>query len=227
MRDETLALAQDCRKLLAAKSRGGGDKPIDVYTPVIGSTIDASVDTNAWAIKLSDGLVKRLRWQNVKGLGIVTLTGRLVANAAEQVAEANGDEINDRKEAVKDEAETAVIKPTTMDIAKSTLVMPTLDVVPINMASATRSVAQPLHVGDLRLADLRKLMLASGYTAEFRGEGTLLINGSVAVRKMGTGRIEVESLEAPPIGAAPSQRGGTFYAVKMKIYEGLAVVAGG
>jgi cleavage and polyadenylation specificity factor subunit 2 len=65
-------------------------------------------------------------------------------------------------------------------------------------------------------------MQSSGHTAEFRGEGILLIDGSVIVRKTGTGRIEVES-----IGISAGGQGNTFYAVKSKIYEGLAVVAGG
>jgi len=51
----------------------------------------------------------------------------------------------------------------------------------------------------------------------------LLIDGSVIVRKSGTGRIEVESIGL--MGGA-TQRG-SFYAVKSMIYEGLAVVAGG
>ncbi|KAK5162568.1 hypothetical protein LTR16_012225, partial [Cryomyces antarcticus] len=93
------------------------------------------------------------------------------------------------------------------------------------MAAATRSVAQPLHVGDLRLADLRKLMQASGHTAEFRGEGTLLIDGAVAVRKSGTGKIEVDGGGFTATGSGSRELEGTFYAVKRKIYEGLAVVA--
>jgi cleavage and polyadenylation specificity factor subunit 2 len=194
---------------------------------VVGSTVDASVDTNAWAVKLTDSLVKRLRWQNVKGLGIVTLTGRLAATAAEDVTATNNEVVATKMELVKDGTEEPTAGQAITDIAKPTSAMPILDVVPTNMTSATRSVAQPLHVGDLRLADLRKLMLSSGYTAEFRGEGTLLIDGSVAVRKMGTGRIEVESVEAPLTGVTAMNRGGTFYAVKQKIYEGLAVVAGG
>jgi cleavage and polyadenylation specificity factor subunit 2 len=226
MKDETLALAQDCRKLLAAQGSGTDEKAIDVYTPAVGSIVDASVDTNAWAVKLTDSLVKRLRWQNVKGLGIVTLTGRLAATAPEQSTATDSDGMAHKMELLKDRTEEAAGQAVT-DTAKPMSLMPTLDIVPTNMASATRSVAQPLHVGDLRLADLRKLMLSSGYTAEFRGEGTLLIDGSVAVRKMGTGRIEVESMEAPLNGVAPMHRGSTFYAVKQKIYEGLAVVAGG
>src|SRR5690606_1944248 len=113
----------------------------------------------------------------------------------------------------------------TKDEKSLTSAMPVLDVLPANLASATRAVAAPLHVGDLRLADLRKLMQSSGYLAEFRGEGTLLINGSIAVRKSGTGRIEIESnLSAPNV----RQRNmATFYDIRRKIYEGLAVVAGG
>ena len=225
MKDETLALAEDCRKLLAVQGSGTDEKVLDVYTPVVGSTVDASVDTNAWAVKLTDSLVKRLRWQNVKGLGIVTLTGRLAATAAEQSTATDSDGMAHKL--LKDGTEEPATGQAITDIAKPVSLMPTLDIVPTNMASATRSVAQPLHVGDLRLADLRKLMLSSGYTAEFRGEGTLLIDGSVAVRKMGTGRIEVESIEAPLSGIASMHRGSTFYAVKQKIYEGLAVVAGG
>jgi cleavage and polyadenylation specificity factor subunit 2 len=87
-------------------------------------------------------------------------------------------------------------------------------------------MARALHVGDLRLADLRKLMIAAGHKAEFRGEGTLLIDGMVAIRKSSTGTIEVE---ASVQSSASDRRGqaGSFLAVKRKIYEGLAVVAGG
>lgn len=216
MKEETLALASDCRKLLAAHI-GAEDTAIDVYTPEIGATVDASVDTNAWAVKLTDSLVKQLKWQNVKGLSIATITARLeVAHHDSPDAKSEGS--NKKQKLLKGEAE----ETSTHEAADMADVeVPTLDVLPSNMVSATRSVAQPLQVGDLRLADLRKIMQASGHTAEFRGEGTLLIDGSVIVRKSGTGRIEVESIGLAT-GLMP--QGGTFYAVKNKIYEGLAVV---
>lgn len=218
MKDETVSLANDCRTLLAA--RFADDSAIDVYTPEIGAVVDASVDTHAWAVKLTDALVKRLTWQNVKGISIATLTARLEAESQE----------------VEDDAERAhkkqkLLEGGTADASNGELVedaqvteMPILDVLPSSMVSATRSVAQPLQVGDLRLADLRKIMQISGHTSEFRGEGTLLIDGTVTVRKTGTGKIEVESIEST-IGSKPGmQRYSTFYAVRSKIYEGLAVV---
>ena len=224
MKDETLALASDCRKLLAAQIGSSEESNIDVYTPVIGDIVDASVDTNAWVVKLTDSLVRRLRWQHVKGLGIVTLTGRLESPALEHRLEEEGS--NKKLKMIKGEGEETITRAA-LATAPAEATMPTLDVLPSSMASATRSVAQPLHVGDLRLADLRKIMQSSGHTAEFRGEGTLLIDGSVIVRKTGTGRIEVESIGSLSGGASLMQQGSTFYAVKSKIYEGLAVVAGG
>ena len=221
MKDETFALANDCRKLLSAQNGSSGESNVDVYTPEIGAVVDASVDTNAWVVKLTDSLVRRLRWQHVKGLGIVTLSGRL--EPASLAAHLDGEATH---KMIKGESEETTTGTELTDTSAATA-MPTLDVLPSSMASATRSVAQSLHVGDLRLADLRKLMQSSGHTAEFRGEGTLLIDGSVIVRKSGTGRIEVESTGLLNGGASLMHQGSTFYAVKSKIYEGLAVVAGG
>ncbi|KAI0554868.1 beta-lactamase-like protein [Xylaria curta] len=207
--EDTMALASDCKKLIAEGS-------FDIYTPNIGTIIDASVDTNAWVVKLAPTLIKQLKWQSVRGLSIATVTGRLLA-AQKQPARNNDEETANKR--IKTE-EPQANEPAEVPME------PTLDVLPMNMASATRSVAQPLHVGDLRLADLRKAMQQSGHTAEFRGEGTLLIDGSVVVRKTATGRIDVESIGLP-IGSGPAgQMGGTFYAVKRTIYENLAVVAG-
>lgn len=226
--DETLSLAADCKKLLSAQLGSAAEHAIDVFTPKAGVSVDASVDTNAWVVKLADPLVKRLKWQKVRGLGIVTVTGLLVSKNPEDQANAAGDDEGSNKRQKTDASSTtddggskSIVGPLTAGAA-----VPILDVVPINRASAVRSGAQPLHVGDLRLADLRRAMQTSGHTAEFRGQGTLLVDGSVVVRKTATGRIELESIGLPA-GSGPAARmGGTFYEVKRRIYEGLAVVAG-
>ncbi|KAK5170793.1 hypothetical protein LTR04_003539 [Oleoguttula sp. CCFEE 6159] len=221
---ETLALAEDCRTMLGAKA--GEGIGADVYTPVVGKLVDASVDTNAWTVKLTRSLVKRLVWQNVKGLGVVALTGRLDATPADG-DDSLQENVKKKLKMIKGEDAAALESEVPKQTDREIKVTPILDVIPANMAAATRSVAQPLHVGDLRLADLRKLMQASGHTAEFRGEGTLLIDGAVAVRKSGTGKIEVDGGGFTATGSGSRELEGTFYAVKRKIYEGLAVVAGG
>lgn len=216
MRDETLALADDCRKLLKSEST------IDVYTPEIGAVVDASVDTNAWAVKLTSALVKQLTWQKVKDLKIATVTARIETLTESLDPDAEGS--NKKQKLLKEDSEGEGDE-TGKELATTTpteVLIPTLDVLPSNMASATRSVAQPLQVGDLRLPDLRKIMLASSHTAEFKGEGTLLIDSSVIVRKTGTGRIELESIGLNTGGGMGY--GSSFDAVKSMIYQGLAVV---
>ncbi|KAG5932222.1 hypothetical protein E4U53_001428 [Claviceps sorghi] len=225
---ETMSLAEDCRAALGVD----GDKAIDVFTPGIGVRVDASVDTNAWVVKLADPLVKKLKWQNVRGLSIVTISGQLLAtspaNAAGEKPAAETDENDDQdaEAAHKRQKTDAVALPSTALATTNTTnakdaILPVLDVMPSNLVSAARTTAQPLHVGDLRLADLRRAMQGAGHGAEFRGEGILVIDGSVSVRKTAEGRIEVESVGLPAVG-----RRNTLYQVKKAIYDNLAVVAG-
>ena len=223
---ETNSLAREFRqKLKIGAVEEDGQESDFVFAPRNGELIDASIDTNAWIVKLSESLVRRLHWQNVKGLGVVTLMGYLAATVPDEVqidstikkklkmATSSGEELK------YDNASTALEPPSET--------VPTLDVLPPSMVAATRSVAQPLHVGDLRLADLRKILQSQGHSAEFRGAGTLMIDSLIAVRKSGTGKIEIEgggfSIPEPRTRALE----GSFHSVKRNIYDGLAVIAGG
>jgi cleavage and polyadenylation specificity factor subunit 2 len=221
---ETTSLAGECRELLA------GGTATEVFSPLIGEVVDASVDTNAWSLKLSSRLIKKLVWQNVKGLGVVALTGQLAvepAPASEDQAEADDDSARKKVKLVKQGAGSKSLTDT------ETGAIPVLDILPqptITSLSTTahHATTHPIHVGDLRIADLRALLRGLGHQAEFRGEGTLLVDSSVVVRKGASGRIEVE---AGPGGLSMPQyrtqgREGTFWAVKRAVYQGLAVVAG-
>ncbi|KAI0129079.1 beta-lactamase-like protein [Xylariales sp. AK1849] len=169
---ETDELAADLPQLFVQNS-------IDIFKPDIGSSVDASADTNAYTVKLAPALVKGLHWQDVGGLKIATLVGRL------SVGEAASNPILD---------------------------------VPLALTAgmaASHSVT-PFHVGDLRLANLRKDLRDSGYSTEFMGEGTLLVQNSVIVRKAATaGRISVE---------AAGWETDTVQKVRRMVYEKLAVV---
>ncbi|CEL07479.1 Putative Cleavage and polyadenylylation specificity factor [Aspergillus calidoustus] len=236
MKEETMALAAECEKLLVAKAGVDASSATAavIFTPMNKEIIDASVDTSAWMVKLSNNLVRRLKWQHVRSLGVVTLTGQLKGPVIPTSTDEESIEgTPSKKQKLADEtSETATPAPADPKPAAATVdnkadAHPILDILPANMASGTRSMTRPLHVGDLRLADLRKIMQGAGHTAEFRGEGTLLIDGMVAVRKSGTGRIEVEAAAySSGPNAALAQGAGSFLAVKRKIYEGLAVVAG-
>ena len=224
---ETLWLADYYRKKLRSRSvQSDGEATDDIFCPMVGETVSASMDTNAWTVKLSEALVRRLHWQNVGGLGVVTLMGQLAATVAPEnlLLEASKPK---RQKLLKGEVETPATEDLLVASEPAPALPPTLDMLPASMIAATRSVAQPLHVGDLRLADLRKLLQSAGHMAEFRGEGTLLIDDLIAVRKSGTGRIEVESGGFQIPVSMMRDHEDSFQAVKRKIYDGLAVIAGG
>lgn len=216
---ETSALLETCRSLLAnpggEASRAETD---DIFAPSVGEVIDASVDTNAWTIRLSQSLFRHLQWQKFRGLGIVTINGRLGLKPPDkeegQASDAKRQKVSPEQEAPQDKEEESASQS-----------MPILEEMPLNLAVPTRSASHALHVGDLRLAELRKIMQANGHTAEFKGEGTLLVDGIIAVRKSGIGKIEVETGGLSGSGAVLRQPGASFHNVKRKIYEGLAVVA--
>jgi cleavage and polyadenylation specificity factor subunit 2 len=223
-KEETEALAADCKSLLLVKeSESDSNSAFDVYTPVLNQTVDASVDTNAWIVKLSRNLAKRLQWQSVRTMNIVTLTAQLRGEAP-TVDDAPPNSANKKQKLLKGDSE--IKHEPSVALESQDGVVPVLDTLPTNIAAVSRSNAQPLHVGDMRLADLRRLMLGTGHSAEFRGEGTLVIDNNIAVKKLGTGRIVVESAAANAI--VTSDRGrSNLQDVKKQIYAGLAVVAGG
>ena len=224
---ETAWLANECRQKLRSKVNEDGSTIGDVFTPLVGERVTASMDTKAWTVKLSEALVRRLQWQNVRGLGVVTLTGRLAASLPADDPQPDGPRLKRLRldvEAKPEELEEAEPQEKKTD-AESKDLPPTLDVLPPSMAAATRSVSQPVHVGDLRLADLRRILQTTGHNAEFRGEGTLLIDGLVAVRKSLGGQIEVEGVGLA--GPEAMRHVGPFQTVRQRIYEGLAVIAGG
>ena len=167
--EDTDELAADLPQLVT-------QNPIDIFKPDIGVSVDASADTNAYTVNLAPALVKSLRWQDVGGMKIATLVGRLT---------------------VADDS-------------------PMLDI-PAAVAGLTASHSvTPFHVGDLRLANLRKDLRDSGLSTEFMGEGTLLVQNAVIVKKAATaGRISVE---------AAGWETETVQRVRRMVYEKLAVV---
>ncbi|KAG0172138.1 cleavage and polyadenylation specificity factor subunit 2 [Apophysomyces sp. BC1034] len=51
-----------------------------------------------------------------------------------------------------------------------------------------------VFVGDIKLTEFKRILQTEGISAEFKGEGVLVCNDQVAVRKTGTGQLLVEGL---------------------------------
>src|SRR5207248_6619215 len=105
--------------------------------------------------------------------------------------------------------------PPTTSIAL-TRSLPTLTLLSSNAISIPP--ARPLHVGEVRLLDLKQRLQKAGYDAVL-GEGVLICNGVVKVSKEGGGRgVRIEGV----VTGEGSRK--AYWDVRQAVYEGLAVV---
>ena len=218
--EDTRRMKDDCTRILSGQKGKMDDTShaTITYAPETGERIDASVDTNAWSLRLSRTLLKGLTWQKYRHLGVVTVDGQI----EEPPQEENNPDVAAKR--LKLAANNAPLRDESQSDSSPVLdaMVPVLNTLPTGAAAMTRSFTQSNHVGDLRLAELRKILQDRGHVAQFKGEGTLLVDDHIAVRKNGVGKIEVESGGG---FAAIGSFGTGLDTVKQKIYEGLATVA--
>lgn len=84
---------------------------------------------------------------------------------------------------------------------------------PLKTTSRHHHRSGSLSIGDVRLAELKRVLAAQRHRAEFKGEGTLVVDGQVAVRKVSDGETVVDG--------APSE---LFYLVKKSVTDMLAKI---
>ncbi|KAF3903674.1 hypothetical protein AA313_de0207701 [Arthrobotrys entomopaga] len=218
--EETAALGKEVSDMMLKGKKRADDeeKEVEVFMPRVGEMVNVGVDMDAWSVKLSDALAKMLKWQNVRGLGVVHVVGRVTE--VDETSEIAKEEV--KEEDVK--MEGAPEDGSAMERKKRLV----LDVLPPSVSATARS-AKPIHVGDVRLADLRRVLLDAGHTAELTGEGRLLCDGVVSVVKEGVGRVSIEDVGGGGglLSGSMSRKGrGRFWEVRRWVYEGLARVAG-
>lgn len=127
----------------------------EVFMPKVGEVVNVGGETEVWSLKLSDGLVKMLKWQSVGGLGVVHVVGRIVLDTSTR---------DIKSESIKDED-----TPMTEQSEPQKPAQLLLDILPSTTTSTQKST-KPIHVGDIKLPELRKVLLEAGHTAELTGE---------------------------------------------------------
>ncbi|CAI4035046.1 hypothetical protein SMKI_12G1840 [Saccharomyces mikatae IFO 1815] len=130
-------------------------KNIEVVNMPLNKMIEFSTTIKTLDISIDSELDSLLKWQRISdSYTVSTVVGRLVKESLPQV--------NNHKKAA----------------SRSKLVLK-----PLNGSSRNHKTGA-LSIGDVRLVQLKKQLTEKNYVAEFKGEGTLVINGKVAVRKI-------------------------------------------
>ena len=223
---DTQAVAAACREMGAKEEGAVGE----ILTPAVGESVDASVDTQAWTLRLGRALVRRLQWKDLlRGgtLSVASVSGLLdiSSRGSTHGKEDEGEGEEGRKKRVKtgdtDVADATSSSPASRKLSSgeaAPALLPALEPLPPHRAQ-THKPSRPVHVGDLRLMEIRAQLAGRGHVCEFRGQGALVVDGAVVVRKsLVTGGLEVEGA-----GLARRHAG----RVMGCIYERLGTVEGG
>ncbi|KAF8812259.1 cleavage and polyadenylation specificity factor subunit [Phlegmacium glaucopus] len=169
----TDALIESCSKIRSMTK--------DIYAPTVGETIQIGQQTNSFSVNISDNLLASLKISRFEDNEIAYVRGRVTAHATSTI-------------------------PTLEPLSSSS--------VPLDVEKGAESLSQrglgsrpqvalphSTMIGELKLTALKSRLASVGVQAELVGEGVLIcstsgssegLGGSVAVRKLAKGRVEME-----------------------------------
>ncbi|KAK7208303.1 beta-lactamase-like protein [Myxozyma melibiosi] len=175
---------------LAVAMRNAGIQ--DIYVPASGKPLNLSMDANAYMVTLSWDLARQLKWQSTAAgeytvaqvRSKVAITTNAIATPAVEESEAAMEEDGEGEEKEKEGGDEPPSSSTTEIILNALTTKQEL----AEAAAQSKSA----FVGDVRLAELRRKLVSEGLHAEFRGEGVLLCERKIAVRKLANDKVIIE-----------------------------------
>lgn len=208
--------------IMASNRNGAGRQAIvavqcNVPVKIGGDDSDeTSIGLSNFEIKLDDSIVENLEWQNIDG-------SYRVAQVYGELEIHNQDLPNKKQKTVRDYMNGST-QFTLKRISNQEFIKQQQALVDAKEARASQllnSNGPKLAIGNIRLPELKKKLLNRNMNAEFKSEGTLVVNNSVAVRKVTYSSIEGEDTGDIVIDGA---MGPLYYEVKDCIREMLAYV---
>ncbi|KAI8603970.1 beta-lactamase-like protein, partial [Dissophora ornata] len=174
------------------------DMTREIYTPSIGEVLNVSEVTNMYKINLTDALLSSLSFSTLGEYDLAYLVGQvhLPAGSAAPGQEQNG-----------------ALAPSSSSALQLQLQLQQKQQQQLEMLAREH---QPVFVGDIKLTEFKNRVLKqAGIEAEFMGDGVLVCNGVVAIRKVDrTGQI---LLEGSPLSH-------DYYQVRQLLYKQFAIL---
>ncbi|KAE9410142.1 cleavage and polyadenylation specificity factor subunit [Gymnopus androsaceus JB14] len=196
--DATDALIQSCANIRAMTK--------DIHAPRIGESVQIGQQISSFSISISDELLSSMKMSADNEVGFVT--GRVVTSASSIIP---------------------ILEPVSVSA------LPKPDIAPAGAGAPARllgsrppaTLPSSTMIGELKLTSLKARLTAIGVQAELVGEGVLIcgsgakyggasdtLEETVAVRKTGTGRVELEGNVSD-----------VYYVVRKEIYALHALIA--
>lgn len=153
--------------------------------------ITTAITNTTFNVKVSPELESLLTWQKTLGdYNVAHVTGRLEVHTINKLLPAPDPNSTSSVKSDVDSLEMQLVEAAANNEQEETEIL----LVPLRTAAefALAPRSNPLLVGDVKLAELKKKLIANGHRAEFRAEGILVCDEKVAVRKIAEGRLVIE-----------------------------------
>ncbi|CAD6991302.1 probable cleavage and polyadenylation specificity factor subunit 2 [Ceratitis capitata] len=161
-----------------------------VFTPQKGETIDATTESHIYQVRLTEGLVAQLQFQKGKDAEVAWVDAR----------------IGVRTQAIDTRAQSDVENMEVEISEDKTLTLETLetDEIPVHNA---------VLINELKLSDFKQVLMRNNISSEFSGGVLWCANGTLALRRMDTGKVTME-------GCVSEE----YYKIRDLLYEQYAIV---
>ena len=177
---------------------------------------DTGIGLSNFEIKLDDSIIDSLKWQNIDGsYRVAQVYGEL---------EIHNQDLPNKKQKTMSDYMNSSTQFTLKQISNQDFLKQQQALVDAHAATTGQLLnnnGPKLAIGNIRLPELKKKLISRNMNAEFKSEGTLVVNNSVAIRKVTYSSIEGEDTGDIVIDGA---MGPLYYEIKDCIREMLAYV---
>uniref|UniRef100_A0A182NLA6 Cleavage and polyadenylation specificity factor subunit 2 n=1 Tax=Anopheles dirus TaxID=7168 RepID=A0A182NLA6_9DIPT len=212
----TTHIAEHCQQNIGAR----------VFTPNRGEIIDATTETHIYQVRLTEALVSQLEFQKGKDAEVAWVDAQIVIR-------------NKRIDTVAEkDASGATVPPsanpttgsgggggaaggaggaeTQMDVDDVDAVDDKMDKQILTLeplAQEDLPPHNPVFINELKLIDFKQILMKSNITSEFSGGVLWCSNGTVALRRVDTGRVTIEGCISED-----------YYKIRELLYEQYAII---
>lgn len=186
--------------------------PLSINLPVEIGTDGSGVGLTDFEVKLDDKLVENLKWQKLSGsYNVAQVYGELEIRNSAAVSNKKQKTVADY---INSSTEFSLKYLLNADYYKKEQKL-------LTAASRLNENGPKLAIGDIRLPELKKKLISRNLNAEFKSEGTLVVNDTIAIRK-----VTYSGMEDDDTGdiVIDGQIGSLYFQVKDCIREMLAYV---
>ncbi|XP_037929131.1 probable cleavage and polyadenylation specificity factor subunit 2 [Teleopsis dalmanni] len=160
-----------------------------VFAPQKGEIVDVTTETHIYQVRLTEGLVSQLQFQKGKDAEVAWVDGRIGLRS--QVIDSGSNEL-------------AIDQNTICEEKMFTLETLSTDEIPVHNS---------VLINELKLSDFKQVLLRNNINSEFSGGTLWCNNGTVALRRVDTGKVTIE-------GCLSDE----YYKIRELLYDQYAIV---